>query len=307
MTETTCPRVSIVTGIHEYRTCERKWLAAARAMTIAADEFEVILVDGSRHPNYEEIFRAFSAGVPDQSNIFYHRIKRGGRAASLNFAIERARADLIIFLADDFIIGPDFVRTHLRFHEQHPEPEAVGIGSAMIPAAIGTPFSSWLERTGRFFSVPFSAEMTEVPENFFYVGNSSVKRELLTRAGSFDERFQEHAWDDFEFGQRLFGAGMRALFIPEACALHEHAIDLAERERSSESAGVAAHIHHLIHNDARQDWRSRLGRSHVNHFVRTQAARARMSLLPSRAATEHWWGRRLDAAFARGYRRAARK
>jgi GT2 family glycosyltransferase len=76
----------------------------------------------------------------------------------------------------------------------------------------------WLEESGQLFGVPFRADMAEVPEDFFLAGNASVKRELLTRAGRFDERYSLHAGDDFEFGKRLRAAGMRAQFVPDARA-----------------------------------------------------------------------------------------
>lgn len=81
-----------------------------------------------------------------------------------------------------------------------------------------------------------------MPENFFYVGNASVKRHFLREAGRLDERFQYHAWDDFELGQRLIKLGMKASFIPQAAAEHMHAISLRPLPHHDASRGIRPFI-----------------------------------------------------------------
>jgi len=292
-------RASVVTSIHEYRGCEEAWLESMRTQTACSDEFEVILVNSSKYSEYERFINQLANGTGP--SISYHRLSPRGRAESLNQALDLAKGEVIIFLTDDFVAPPHFVATHLLFHRNHAESEAVAIGSAIIPAEQSSPFAAWLERSGKFFGVPFTAEMASVPEDFFYVGNASVKRALIDRAGRFNEKFGEHAWDDFEFGQRLLAAGMKATYLADALAVHVHPIALRERERAMRFAGAAAKVYLSIY-PGNYEWRDALEASSLYHWFRRANTRARMLFSKSDAAVEDWWTSRLDAAFAKGYR-----
>jgi GT2 family glycosyltransferase len=202
----------------------------------------VIAVDAHRLRPWRAAHEALR-GRPGVPRVSYRQLPAGGRARSLNLALEQARAPLVVFLADDFIVRPDFLERHLALHERRPEREVVGIGRALIPPhARRGPFAAWLESTGELFGVPLDDDAASVPEYFFYVGNASVKRELLDAAGRFDEDFPHHCWDDYDLALRLRAAGMRAELVPEANAVHEHPITLRERRRQTREAGESAAI-----------------------------------------------------------------
>jgi GT2 family glycosyltransferase len=276
------------------------WFQALNSQTLPADVFEVIVVDPTHFIDYEVALARFQAETKARASISCHRVERSGRARALNRALEMATGDLIIFLGDDVVPSPGLAEAHLRFHEAHPEAEAVGIGATILEPAMRTKFSVWLEESGRLFGVPFRADMTEVPEDFFYVANASVKRKLLERAGRFDERFTHHAWDDFEFGVRLRALGMRTRFVPDARGSHVHDITLLDRERDMRTAGAAARVFLIDHPEA-QKWLEPAHMTSWRHGLRTATARVRRAAGTDDALVK-WWHTRLDAAFAAGYR-----
>lgn len=311
MTEQTkAARVSIVTAANHggmgYGRLPgfRQWFAGVCNQTLPAELYEVILVDAVHTFDYEAGLESFRAASETRADIKCRRIERAGRARALNHALELATGDLIIFLGDDFIAPPRFAEAHLRFHAEHAEAEAVGVGSAILPSEFRNRFAVWLEESGQLFGVPFRADMTEVPEDFFYVGNASVKRELLERAGRFDERFAFHAWDDFEFGLRLRAAGMQARFVPEARVAHTHEIDLPAREQSLRDAGAAARAYVSDHPE-RRAWFRTASLPAWLHGLRVASARARLAAARTDGARAGWWQARLDAALADGYRAGA--
>jgi hypothetical protein len=216
-------------------------------------------------------------------------------------ALARSRGSILIFLADDFIPGERFVEAHLDFHALNPEPEAVGIGLGILPPEHRTPFGVWLEESGSLFGVPFRSDVDTVPEHFFYVGNSSLKRELLDRAGPLDERFRGHAWDDFELGQRLIREGMRSRLVAGTLAVHAHALDLPEREEMLRDAGAAARVFESLYPGASPAPKTALWPA-WRHWVRVARARVELALAPRDATLVWWWRARLDAAYASGYR-----
>jgi GT2 family glycosyltransferase len=292
------PRATVVTAVHEFRACEELWLEAMMKQTLPGGEFEVILVDAAGHPTYPQLMKQFCSNA---RHISYHQIPAHGRARALNHALTIAKSDLIIFLADDFVPEPELVTSHLKFHEENPEPEAVGIGPGFVPEDLSTDFTIWLERTGRFFGLPIYEGMTSIPEDFFYVGNASVKRELLDRAGSFDEIFLFHAGDDFEFGRRLRAAGMKAQFVTTATASHRHPVGLEERAEAFRELGQNARA--VAERSGEATWLRSLKLSAPLWSPRIAAARSAMLMSKSSASRQRWWRVMLEAAFASGYRR----
>jgi GT2 family glycosyltransferase len=295
---TTAPRASIVTAVHEFRACEELWLEAMIKQTLPSEEFEVIMVDAVGHPTYRQLMKEFCSNA---DHISYHQIPAHGRARALNHALSIAKSDLIIFLADDFVAGPELVASHLKFHEENPDPETVGIGAGLVPQDLSTDFTMWLERTGRFFGMPFYEGMTSIPEDFFYVGNASVTRKLLNRAGAFDEIFLFHAGDDFEFGQRLRAAGMKAQLVTTATASHRHYVLLEDRAEAFRQLGQNARA--VAERSGEATWLRSLKLSAPVWSPRVAAARASMLISNSSASRQRWWRVTLEAAFASGYRR----
>jgi GT2 family glycosyltransferase len=304
------PSVSIITAVNYAGSARerlpdiRPWFRALCNQTLPAESYEVIIADSKHTLDYGAALARFRAEEEVRVEISCHRTGRGGRARALGHALGVGAGELIIFLGDDFLPPPGFAEAHLRFHEEHTEPEAVGVGSAILPPEFRNPFAVWLEESGQLFGVPFRADMTEVPEQFFYVGNASVKRELLERAGRFDERFAHHTWDDYEFAERLRAAGMRARFVPGARAVHAHDIDLGERECSLRDAGAAVRVY-LMSHPGDYDWLRVVGRPVWRHRLRVAFARARLAVARDEGALVNWWQARLDAAMADGYRNGA--
>lgn len=297
-------RASIIVAAH-VRDTERlpdlqSWFHALCNQSLPADDYEVIVVDGSYEADYDLALARFRAEKEVRAQISCHRIECAGRARALNYALEYATGELIIFLADDCLPSAGFAEAHVHFHEEHPEPAAVGISSAMLPPEYRNAFSVWLEQSGELFGVPFRADMVAVPDDFFYVANASVKRELLERAGRFDERFVHHAFDDVEFGFRLRAAGMRSRFIPEACVSHVHDINLRGRERAVREAGAAAKTYFSNHPEKKR-WLWLPTWPCWFHRWRVASAGIWLAAAGTVRAQSTWWRARLDAAFAEGY------
>lgn len=298
------PRVSIVSAVDDHPPDLNLWFGAFDRQTLGAEDYEAIVVDATHQVDYQAALRRYRAETRGGANITCHRVARGGRARALNSALEHARSDLVIFLGDDNLPPPGFAEAHLRFHEEHPEVEAVGVSAAILVPAVRTPFSVWLEESGELYGAPFRADMTELPERFFYVANASVKRELLDRAGRFDERFAHHAWDDYELGERLLAAGMKTYFVTGARTAHIHGISLRDRERTLRQAGAAAKLYSLNHSGQGQ-WLRVVRKPSWRHWLRVIASRVRLAATGSDEALVRWWKARLDAALAAGYRNGA--
>lgn len=232
--------VSVVTAIDDHVLDPRLLLRALARQSAPADRFEVILVDPHGVAAWPAAHAEWLSEGPEL-RVRYERTDGKGRARALNRALDLAGGDLVIFLADDFIPGPEFVASHLCFHAERTDRESVGIGRVAFPRALrANPFMDWLESRGGVFGIELDTELPKIPEDFFFVGNASVKRALIDAAGRFDEDFLFYCWDDYEYGLRLRAAGMRAELVPGADTVHEHPITLRERSRQMREAGLSA-------------------------------------------------------------------
>jgi GT2 family glycosyltransferase len=143
-----------------------------------------------------------------------------------------------LFLADDFIPERYCFEAHVRFHDGYPEEHYVGVGPAFFSERLRRdPFRRWLEDSGELFGTSFTHLQPEVVQSYFYGANTSLKRSFIDRVGGFDENFRYHTTDDYEFGVRARKFGMKAVFLPDARAIHEHDVNLAERAASVRRSG----------------------------------------------------------------------
>ncbi len=235
------PKLSIISAVDDHPPDLDEFFGALGSQSIPPEDYEVLVVDATRRHEYGPAHQRFLASGCPQKNVTYHRIGKGGRAKALNFGLEQSSGEIVLFLGHDYIVTPEFARAHLAFHARRPKRYYVGVGAGLLPPELKREhFPRWLEASGELYGIPFSEDMTSVPEDFFYIGNASVKREFLREAGVFDEAYAHHAWDDYEMGLRLRAAGMKAVYIPDARAKHVHRIDLAGRCQSMRQAGEAA-------------------------------------------------------------------
>ena len=292
-------RATIICAVDDELIDPTRWFRSLFNQNVPSSSYEALIVDAFHNTAHREEFERYKRGNPATANVEYHRIEPGGRAKSLNYGIARARSNLIIFLGDDCQAQLDFVQRHLDFHNAHPEPSAVAIGPALFPPELRTPFTDWLEKSGRLWGIPFDESMATIPADFFYVANASVKRALIDQAGRFDERYQDHAWDDFEFGRRLTAAGMHTHLLPECLVWHLHDINLGTREHAMRVAGAAAKAY-FASRDGERGWPESFGAK--LHWARRAFSNARLRARPNDRAFQYWWSVRLDAAFADGYR-----
>jgi len=297
------PKISFLIATDDHPPDLDCFFGALVAQTLSPDEYEVVIIDSSRThdlgPAYEKCMTLKDARL----RLVYEAIDKGGRAKAYNRGLPLCRAPIVLFFGDDFLAAPQTAEIHLKYHQENQALNLVGVGSAILPPELRTRFAAWLEESGELYGVPFSDDMTSVPENFFYIGNTSVKREFLKLAGSFDEAFPYHAWDDFELGLRLTKNGMKAVYLPAAKAEHVHDIPLRERCRAMMQAGECAVIfgrkyggQHPWHDKCRiPPWRYRLHSAKVL---------LQYALTRSDEYIYSYYRARLALSFVAGYRRA---
>jgi len=239
------PTLSIIVPVQEHACLGATLDALGNQDGVAHAEYEIIAVDSLHRYDWARTVADFQARFAEVNITLLELPESGSRARQLNAGIGAARAAWLLLLADDFIPSPKLVSAHLQAHAQDPDWRLVAMGPGLFRRdASTTDFMHWLEDSGTLFGVPFTRrDLVQLPPNYFYMANTSLSRQLLERAGPFDEDFPYDAMDDLEMGWRLRSQGMRTCYLPDAIATHEHIISFQERCQAMEKAGESAAIY----------------------------------------------------------------
>lgn len=211
------PLVSVITPTHNRSQSLRRLLDALADQTYPIERLEVIVVaDGCRDDTIP-MLRAYAA--PYRLRV----LEQPGRgvAEARNVGAACARGHFLIFIDDDIMPCPEFVRAHVRAHAA--TPGGVVLGPYPPPPVATAKIFRLRQRlwwTKRFQSV------AEPGHRFTYhdllTGNLSLDSALWAEFGGLNPRFRA-AREDYEFGVRLMKAEVPFHFAPDAQAYHyEH-------------------------------------------------------------------------------------
>jgi GT2 family glycosyltransferase len=301
---TSRPAASVIVALNPHDNDPARVFDAYLRQTARLESFEVVVVNGGARDMAAQAFAKHRRAFP-ATPVRLIEIEKRGRSAANNAGARAAQADLLLFVADDFIPSATLVRAHIEFHRNLAGATAVGIGPAFFVDELrDDPFRCWLEDSGRLFAVPFRFAEPNWPTSFFYAGNASLRRELFDSLGGFDEMFRYDLGDDFAFGLRLRRAGVRSHFLPKAVAWHDHALTLAERIEASRRSGEAARYTTELHGPV-PEWEAIIAQplADIVASVRRAEERERVASTPDTRAGRYQ--ALLDLAFAQGYHGSA--
>jgi glycosyltransferase involved in cell wall biosynthesis len=157
-----------------------------------------------------------------------------GAAAARNAGAAAAAAPLLLFIDDDVVADPDLVQRHLERHAAADVDVVVGaypprpLRRSLAATAAALWWEDLVQALRRAVAPTFVGALT---------GNMSISRAAFERSGGFDARFGRYRREDWEWGVRALGAGLRLCFEPAARGRHEYALDAAGRLRAAELEG----------------------------------------------------------------------
>lgn len=229
------PIFSVVIPAYNGRDALALTLDSIARADIDMASIEVIVVDdGSTDGTYE----AF-AGNQYPYGFTILKSSNKGQSAATNAAIRQARGEYIFSSAQDIIFHRDLFNEHLAWHQRQLGEDIVVLGSLPYAPDVNiTPFMYYLVTGGWQFGHFLIKDILNVPPQFLYAPNFSVKKSVLERVGLFDEDFP-FGYQDTELGIRLANSGIRIEYNANAIGYHNDVKELRSFCNRQEIVGAS--------------------------------------------------------------------
>jgi glycosyltransferase involved in cell wall biosynthesis len=176
--------------------------------------------------------------------------ENAGPAAARNRAIETATGDYVALLGDDIVPDRYWLSSHAERHARYGnDPGTAVIGHTDWHRDVRrTRFRDFIDVTGWQFGYDQIDDPEDVPFNFLYSSNMSMRRERLLE-NLFNTNFPYPAWEDIELGYRLKNQGQRFTYEPGARAMHLHQPSIRRMAARHRKTGYVAVEFCRLHPD----------------------------------------------------------
>jgi GT2 family glycosyltransferase len=219
ISDPTTPAVSIVIPTHNRLPCLQQCLNALTAQDFDPGRMEVIVVADGCSDGTEVAIR--ESRWPYELNVLSQ--PPSGASIARNRGAAAASAPLLVFLDDDVIPSPGLVAAHVNAHAAKGRCAVVGPYPLPEPCAgdyLAEELYLYWERKIQGMAVEgHRADFRDIVS-----GNLSLPAETFASLGGFSPLFDR--LEDYEFGVRIFAAGVHFVFAADAHALHLETTDL---------------------------------------------------------------------------------
>ncbi len=190
--------------------------------------FEVIVVDQTT--THKPEIQQYLEEMSNQGKIRWFRVNWASLPGARNYAVRRAKGEIILFIDDDVQLPENFLANHAKNYQDNPE----------IGAIAGRVFDRMklTDSQGNLIIEQLPPEAMDPGIAWYYIDlvhtvkpqqvlsargcNMSFRREIFTQHGlKFDERFRGSAVrEESDFCLRLRSTGYKIWYDPEAHLVH---------------------------------------------------------------------------------------
>lgn len=191
---------------------------------LAADysNYEVIVINDGSTDGTDQLVTNFLAQYPETSAIGlrYFNLENGGKASALNYAIARAKGDIILTIDADSIMHPQAISNIVKKFSS-PKVAAVAGNVAIGNGHVGLGIIQQLEYICGFFMKRADSVFNAV----YIIGGAAAayRKQALLDAGGLDHGI---ITEDIEISTRLLGMGYQCRYAPDAIIYTEGPSDL---------------------------------------------------------------------------------
>lgn len=232
--------LSVVIGTYNQEKSLKMVLESFTNQTLAPELYEVIVIDSNSEDNTTGMIEALSP----EYDLKYFKVENRGKTAARNQGIKNAKGDIILLTDADMLADASLLEEHISFHNTHKKCCAEGLTyNLKILEKLSAPenLSPYIKEKVR--------PGQKLKWAYFLSGNLSAPKEILLKAGLFDERFVSYGWEDIELGYRLSKMSIPLLYLPAAVNYHYHAVSPEDMLLRKYLTGVSAALFYLKHKN----------------------------------------------------------
>ncbi len=229
MVEAVIPRASIIVRTYNRPRLLERCLRGLLGQSPESPPHEIVVVDDCSDPETSTVMAGFRGSATNLTCI-RHEVNRG-RSGALTTGIDAANGEILLFVDDDVMVGPEYVAAHVRAHEAASSPVAV-MGNLLFPPGIveGSNYAKYLQSRylgGRSLESLEKLGPSNLHPRFLIGAAASIRKADLQRAGSLSGMANSYGFEDHILAHALHRLGIRIVFAPEARAEHHDSVALA--------------------------------------------------------------------------------
>lgn len=211
--------ISIVIGTLNQKNLLAKCLKNLFDQSLDKSQYEIILVDSNSQDGTEEMV---SKDFSQHKNLYYFKKQNQGKSSARNLGINKANSEIILLTDADMIADFNLVKEHLKIHQKENK-EVIVEG---LTYNLKNLFENDRKNRENSNLVPYIKKKLkngqQLQFSYFLSGNLSCPKNVLIKAGLFDENFKGYGWEDIELGYRISKLGIPLVYNGNAINYHYH-------------------------------------------------------------------------------------
>jgi GT2 family glycosyltransferase len=252
--------VSVIIPVYNRADEIHKCLDALANQTYPDELFEILVVDDYSTDNLKSVVGKYKKVRYVLNDLEFCL------PAARNKGVQKAKGEVIIFLDDDSVVGPDYIQNTVNvFNDfenvggvtgKHINVQIQGIKKSFFGRIMNlyarifgiSGFFANLNGVGRvlptgFLTANFEELNTPLDVEWLSGCNMSYSREAIEDTGAFDAGYGGHSYhEDADYSYRVFKKGYKLLATPDAIV--EHLVSPASREKLGRIK-----YYQLVHNN----------------------------------------------------------
>ena len=203
----------------------RPLLESIAANDMPKNEYEILLVDNNCTDNTREVCEMFAASHPDVQ--FRYTVEpEQGLSAAKNRGIKEAQGDIIVYIDDDALVDPWYLRTYAEWFATHPETMACG---GPIEPLYETAEPDWMTPYTKALLTAwmnYGKEVREYPHGRYPGGgNAAYRKEVFDRVGLFNTALGRKGGnlmgsEEKDIFDKMHSLDMQILYLPQPVLHH---------------------------------------------------------------------------------------
>ncbi|WP_144872219.1 hormogonium polysaccharide biosynthesis glycosyltransferase HpsN [Hyella patelloides] len=196
--------------------------------------FEILVVDQTK--NHEPTTEKYLQNLADTQKISWYRVDWASLPGARNYAVRRAKGDILLFIDDDVRLESNYLQSHLKNYQKHPEIGAVA-GRVFDRMKLAN-YAQANEDNSPYTIEYLPPEAMDAGIAWYYIDlvhtikpqqvisargcNMSFRQDVFTKYNIwFDERFRGSAVrEESDFCLRLRKTDYKIWYDPEANLVH---------------------------------------------------------------------------------------